>query len=120
MMWRVPDPDQAICPAEQQVSPPCVQIKDEKGYTHMQVDGEPWRQPIPAAPDALRARRPSSLQQPRDSGGAAAPASRGQLQPQPVVLRVSHAGHSEMLFNDRDPQVSRGRGQVVGARYPKP
>lgn len=67
----------------------------------MQVDGEPWRQPIPAAPEALHARR--SFLRPPQGGGAAT-----QQQPQPLVLRVSHAGHSQMLFNDRDPQVRAG------------
>ncbi|KAL4424008.1 hypothetical protein ABPG75_001309 [Micractinium tetrahymenae] len=89
-------------------------VKDEMGYTHMQVDGEPWRQPIPAAPDALRARRPSFLQQQqRDSGGAAQQAQ--QAQQRPVVLRVSHGGQSEMLFNDREPQGIR-RARKMAAR----
>lgn len=87
----------------------------------MQVDGEPWRQPIPAAPDALRGRRPSFLQQPQGGGAKAQPAAAArpaQQQQQPVVLRVSHAGHSQMLFNDRDPQVTPRLPRHANMRSP--
>ena len=120
-----------------------LQVRGEQGYTHMQMDGEPWRQPIPAAePVRQRTPRPAGLQEstsggtPRAAAAAGAAAAGGATQqqqqaPQPgeqheqqqqqqqqqgeasghvVVVRVSHAGQSQMLFNEADPQgIKRAR-----------
>lgn len=88
----------------------------------MQMDGEPWRQPIPAAPDAVR-RRPTGLQESGRSttvaGGGGGP---GQQPPaaaaHQVVVRVSHCGQSLMLFNEKDPQGIR-RTRNIAARGAK-
>ena len=60
-------------------------VKGETGLTHMQVDGEPWAQPIPAA----------------GRGGDA-----------PCVVRVQHAGCSQMLLNP-DPLGGRRVRQIA-------
>lgn len=101
----------------------------------MQMDGEPWRQPIPAAADARVRRRPTGLQESPSAatgaaaGGAAPQASaatqQGQGQQQGeqqaatagsvVTVRVSHAGQSHMLFNTEDPLGGR-RVRTIAAR----
>ena len=92
----------------------------------MQMDGEPWRQPIPAAADARLRRRPTGLQQSGASATGAAGGGAPQQGQQPqaaseqqqqqqqggsasglVTLHVSHAGRSCMLFNVKDPQGGR-------------
>lgn len=97
---------------------PSLQVKGELGDTHMQVDGEPWRQPIPAAPDARRP-RPAGLQQSGGSATGTPPAAaagggseRGERQR--VVVHVRYAGQSLMLLNGEDPQgIRRARNLTV-------
>ena len=79
----------------------------------MQVDGEPWRQPIPAAANVQQRQRPAGLQEsgPSTTGGAAGGSggdgSAAQQAVQQVVVHVAHAGQSEVLFNEADPQGIR-------------
>lgn len=85
----------------------------------MQVDGEPWRQPIPAAPAARRP-RPAGLQQSDASATGAPPvaAAGGSsvgAEGQQVVVHVRYAGHSLMLLNSEDPQGIR-RARNLAAR----
>jgi hypothetical protein len=125
-----------------------LQVRGEQGYTHMQMDGEPWRQPIPAVETPRqRTPRPAGLQE-STSGGAgatarpaaaaepAAPAAadgaaqqqRQQAQQQGessghlVVVRVSHAGQSHMLLNEADPQGNKRARRLAarGAQLSKP
>lgn len=99
----------------------------------MQVDGEPWRQPIPAAPEARR-RRPAGLQEsgpsvagpapsaPSAASAAAADGSGDGGELQRVVVRVSYAGRSTMLLNCEEPQgIRRARNLAArGAKASKP
>lgn len=96
-----------------------MQVKGELGDTHMQVDGEPWRQPIPAAPEARRA-RPAGLQQSGGSATGTSPATAASgggedAERQRVVVHVRYAGHSLMLLNSEDAQGIR-RARNLAAR----
>lgn len=88
-------------------------VKGEHGQTHMQVDGEPWRQPITAAANVQQRQRPAGLQEsgPSTTGGAAGGSggdgSAAQQAVQQVVVHVAHAGQWEVLFNEADPQGIR-------------
>jgi hypothetical protein len=79
----------------------------------MQVDGEPWRQPIPAAAARPRAPRPAALQE-AGPPGQAQQAQQTQ-QAQQVVVHVAHAGVSSMLHNEAEPQGGR-RVRAIAAR----
>ena len=121
-----------------------LQVRGEQGYTHMQMDGEPWRQPIPAV-DTPRQRtpRPAGLQESNSGAGAtprpaaaAEPAAadgaaqqqqaqaqqQGEASGHQVVVRVSHAGQSHMLLNEADPQGNKRARRLAarGAQLSKP
>ena len=92
-------------------NPPLTQIKGERGYTHVQIDGEPWLQPIPAAPASSQHRRPVGLQETgagvsaKSAGAGNETAAQQQVHDgQEVVVRVAHTGQSHMLCNVDNPQ----------------
>jgi hypothetical protein len=119
-----------------------LQVRGEQGYTHMQMDGEPWRQPIPAVETPRqRTPRPAGLQEstsgagatPRPAAAAEPAAADGAAQQQQaqqqgeasghlVVVRVSHAGQSHMLLNEADPQGNKRARRLAarGAQLSKP